>query len=38
MQVVSGKDVVAQLQSTPVNFFSAPKKKLKIADCGILKS
>lgn len=38
LQVVSGRDVVSKLEGTPVNFFSAPKKKLKIADCGILRS
>lgn len=38
LQIISGRDVVIKLQSTPVNFFSAPKKKLQIADCGVLKS
>jgi len=36
-QVVEGKDLCAKLQNLPINFFSAPKEKIVIANCGILK-
>ena len=36
-QVVEGKELCAQLQNLPINFFSAPKEKLVIANCGILR-
>lgn len=36
-EVVEGKDLCAKLQNLPINFFSAPKEKLVIANCGVLK-
>lgn len=36
-EIVEGKDLCAKLQNLPINFFSAPKEKLVIANCGILK-
>jgi hypothetical protein len=35
-QVVEGLDLVQKLQYLPVDFFSKPKDRLKIADCGVL--
>ena len=36
MQVLEGFDLVKQLQFLEVDFFSKPKERLKIADCGLL--
>ncbi len=36
MQVIDGFDLVQKLQYLEVDFFSKPKDRLKIADCGIL--
>ena len=36
MQVLEGFDLVRQLQYLEVDFFSRPKERLKIADCGVL--
>ena len=34
LQVLEGFDLVQQLQYLEVDFFSKPKERLKIADCG----
>ena len=36
MQVLEGFDLVQKLQYLEVDFFSKPKDRLKIADCGVL--
>ena len=36
MQVLEGFDLVKQLQYLEVDFFSRPKERLKVADCGVL--
>lgn len=35
-QVLEGFDLVQKLQFLEVDFFSKPKDRLKIADCGVL--
>lgn len=35
-QVLEGFDLVQKLQNLEVDFFSKPKDRLKIADCGVL--
>ena len=36
VQVLEGFDLVQKLQNLEVDFFSKPKDRLKIADCGVL--
>jgi hypothetical protein len=36
VQVLEGFDLVKDLQYLPVDFFSRPKDRLKVADCGVL--
>ena len=36
LQVLEGQDLVKQLQFLPVDFFSRPKERLKVAACGTL--
>lgn len=36
IQVLEGQDLVEQLQYLPVDLFSRPKERLKVAACGTL--
>lgn len=35
-QVLEGQELVKELQFLPVDFFSRPKERLKVAACGVL--
>jgi len=37
-QVLEGQELVARLQFLPVDFFSRPKERLKVAACGVLQA
>jgi len=36
--VLEGQELVARLQFLPVDFFSRPKERLKVAACGVLQA